>query len=133
MMALSRRPRNGIRYRQAVPAEKEEKMGYQRGSLKQVPRKEGITWVLRYRVTGTDGRRVENTLPIGLVRDFPTEKAAWREVDNLGLAIRINSDSATIGRTRFAGLAQHYLRSDFGTDAVRPTSEGTAAHTTPIV
>ncbi len=39
-------------------------------------RKEGATWVLRYRVTASDGRRVENIMHVGLVRDFPKEKDA---------------------------------------------------------
>jgi integrase len=101
-------------------------MAYQRGSLKKVPRKEGDTWVLRYRVDAADGRRVENTLPVGLVRDFPTEKAAWREVDRLGLLIRVNSDAPAPGRIHFASLAEHYLKADFGPDAARPKSENTA-------
>src|ERR1019366_4158927 len=101
-------------------------MGYQRGSLKQVPRKKGDTWVLRYRVsTAAEGRRVENTLPIGLVRDFPSENAAWREVDRLGVLVRINSDSPAPGGIRFDALAEHYLIADFGADAVRPKSENT--------
>jgi integrase len=100
-------------------------MAYQRGSLKQVPRKKGDTWVLRYRVAAADGRRVENALPIGLVRDFPNEKAAWREVDRLGVLVRINSDSPNPGRIRFNSLAEHYLKADFGADAVRPKSENT--------
>ena len=104
-------------------------MAYQRGSLKKVPRKEGETWVLRFRVGSADGRRVENTLPIGLVRDFPSEKAAWREVDRLGLFARINSDATALGRIHFAALAEHYLKADFGADAVRPKS----ANTIPIV
>ena len=108
-------------------------MAYQRGSLKKVPRKEGDTWVLRYRVATADGRRVENTLPIGLVRDFPSEKAAWREVDTLGLLVRINSDAPAPGRIHFASLAEHYLRADFGQDAVRPKTEGTTANTQHIV
>jgi integrase len=108
-------------------------VAYQRGSLKKVPRKEGDTWVLRYRVSSTDGRRVENTLPVGLVRDFPSEKAAWREVDRLGLLIRVNSDAPAPGRTHFAALAEHYLRADFGEDAVRPKSENTALTVQHIV
>src|SRR5690348_3748015 len=51
-------------------------MAYQRGSLKKVPRKEGETWVLRYRVTNADGKRVENTLPIGLVEKFSKDSDA---------------------------------------------------------
>jgi integrase len=109
-----------------------QKLSYQRGSLKQVPRKQGDTWVLRYRVVNAEGRRVENTFPIGLVRDFPTEKAAWREADRLNLRIRINEAPAP-GRIRFSGLAEHYLRSDFGPDAMRPKTEGTTLNTQQIV
>jgi len=103
-------------------------MAYQRGSLKKVSRREGETWVLRYRVTASDGRRVENVIPVGLVRDFPKDKDAWREADRLGLAVRIN-DSPMPGRARFDFLAEHYLKADFGADAVRPKS----ANTIPIV
>ena len=103
-------------------------MAYQRGSLKKVSRREGATWVLRYRVI--------------------TRKAgAWRT--------RCRSDSCVIsrrrrthgakstgwgyqprqqrcpcpGRTRFDALAEHYLKADFGEDAVRPKS----VNTIPIV
>jgi integrase len=108
-------------------------MAYQRGSLKKVPRKEGDTWVLRYRVASADGRRVENTLPVGLVRDFPSEKAAWREVDRLGLLNRVNSDAPAAGRIRFGALGEHYLKADFGPDAARPKSENTALTVQHIV
>jgi integrase len=107
-------------------------MTHQRGSLRVVRRKRGDTWVLRYRVTGSDGRRVENTMPVGLVRDFPAEKAAWREVDKLGLLVRIN-EAPCPGRIRFNSLAEHYLKADFGADAVRPKAENTTAITQHIV
>jgi integrase len=103
-------------------------MAYQRGSLKKIPRKEGETWVLRFRVTNAEGRRVENTLAIGLVREFPKETDAWREVDRIGLCVRIN-DTPAPGRVSFHFLAEHYLKADFGTDAVRPKS----VNTIPIV
>jgi integrase len=103
-------------------------MAYQRGALRKVHRKAGDTWVLRYRVTHSDGRRVENTLPVGLVRDLPKAKDAWREVDRLGLHVRIN-DESTDTRIRFNTLAEHYLKADFGSDAVRPKS----VNTIPIV
>jgi integrase len=103
-------------------------MSYQRGSLKKLSRKEGETWVLRFRVLSAEGKRVEHTLPIGLVRDFPKDKDAWREVDRLGLGIRIN-DAPAPGRASFVFLAEHYLKADFGSDAVRPKS----ANTIPIV
>lgn len=103
-------------------------MAYQRGSLKKVRRKEGETWVLRYRVASADGRRVEHTTPIGLVRQFPKDTDARREADRLGLPVRIN-DGLLPGRMQFNFLAEHYLRADFGADAVRPKS----ANTIPIV
>jgi integrase len=84
--------------------------------------------VLRYRVTSADGRRVENIATIGLVREFPKDKDAWREVDRLGLGVRIN-DAPAPGRASFHFLAEHYLKADFGADAVRPKS----ANTIPIV
>lgn len=107
-------------------------MAYQRGSLKKVPRKEGDTWVLRYRVTGTDGKRVENTMPVGLVRDFPKEQHAWREVNKLDLLIRIN-EAPCPARIRFSQLAEHYLTFDFGAEAVRPKTERTTINTQQIV
>jgi integrase len=107
-------------------------MAYQRGSLKKVRRKEGETWVLRYRVTNPDGKRVENVTPIGLVRQFPKDKDAWREADRLGLGIRIN-DTPTPGRASFHFLAEHYLKADFGADSVRPKSENTISHVEHVV
>jgi integrase len=103
-------------------------MSYQRGSLKKYPRKGGEIWVLRYRITKPNGKRVERGIPVGPVRDFPKAKDAWREVDKLGLLVRINGAPAD-GRIRFDALAEHYLQSDFGADAVRPKS----TNTIPIV
>ena len=107
-------------------------MSYQRGSLKKLPRKGGETWVLRYRVTKADGRRVEHIMPVALVGDFPKEKDAWREVNRLGLLVRINDDPVDV-RLRFDALAEHYLRNDFGADAVRPKTERTTLNTQQIV
>jgi hypothetical protein len=98
-------------------------MSYQRGSLKQENRKEGVTWSLRYRVNSPDGKRVENTLPIGLVRDFPSKGDAWREVDRLGLGNRINSEEYVSGAIKFAALAEFYLKTDYGEHAGRPKSD----------
>jgi integrase len=103
-------------------------MGYQRGALRKLQRKAGETWVLRYRVTNADGKRVEHNVSVGLVRDFPKENDAWREIDRLGLLVRINEPPDDI-RIRFDALAEHYLKADFGKDAVRPKS----LNTVPIV
>jgi hypothetical protein len=81
---------------------------------------------LRYRITQPDGRRVEHTHIVGLVADFPKCKDALREVDSLGLIARINDESADT-RIHFDALAEHYLRTDFGQDAVRPKSANTIA------
>jgi len=78
--------------------------------------------VLRFRVARAEGGRVENTMPVGLVRDFPKERDAWREVDRLGLLTRINAGPSP-GSIRFDELAEHYLTADFGEDAVRPKSD----------
>ena len=106
-------------------------MSYQRGSLKKLPRKGGETWVLRYRVE-KHGKRVEHGATVGLVRDFPKEKDAWREVDRLGLLVRINDEPGDI-RIHFSALAEHYLKADFGEHAVRPKSDNTIAITNHIV
>lgn len=108
-------------------------MSYQRGSIRKEKRKGGKdVWVLRYRASSPDGRRVERTLPIGLVRDFPNEAAAWREADRQGLRVRINETRAP-ERIRFDALAEHYLRVDFGEEAIRPKSEATALNMQHIV
>ena len=73
-----------------------------------------------------------DTIPVGLLRDFPKEKDAWREVDKLGLAVRIN-EAPCPGRIRFNALCEHYLKADFGADAVRPKSDNTTAITQHIV
>jgi len=81
--------------------------------------------VLRYRVT-QDERRVEHIRFVGLVRDFPKVNDARREADRL--LARINEE-AQDARIHFDALAEHYLKSDFGEDAVRPKS----LTTVPIV
>jgi integrase len=108
-------------------------MSYQRGSLKKVKRKEGEIWVLRYRVTNSDGRRVENIMPIGLVQRFPKGKDAWREADRLGLSVRINDAPAVAPSVSFHFLAEHYLKAEFGVDALRPKSVNTTSHVEQVV
>src|SRR5258708_10057740 len=105
-------------------------MSYQRGSLKKVKRREEEIWVLRYRVTNSDGRRVENVMPIGLVRQFPKDKDALREANRLGLSVKINEAPT---RVSFLFLAEHYLKADFGADAVRPKSVNTISHVEQVV
>ncbi len=63
---------------------------------------------------------------IGLVRDFPKERDARREADRLGRLVRINEPPRDT-RIRFDVLAEHYLKNDFGADAVRPKTERTTS------
>jgi len=79
---------------------------HQRGWLKKETRRNGETWVLFYRtIRKSDGKRVENKIAIGLVRDFPEKSHAWAEVERLHLPI--NQVNSRRGVT-FGDLAQHY-------------------------
>src|ERR1700730_4496061 len=97
----------------------------QRGWLKKEIRTQGETWVLYFRTTRKfDGRRVENKIPIGLVRDFPDKSSAWAEVERLHLAL--NPVDSRLGVT-FVDLAQHYTEHEL---VDRSESIHPKAHTT---
>jgi integrase len=82
---------------------------YQRGCLRQEQRKNGWVWKLRhYAVRAKDGKRVEQTLFVGYVRDFPTESDAWREVDRQLLTDRINNNNPHEHNATFQQIAQHF-------------------------
>jgi len=71
---------------------------YQIGSLRKIMRAEGLTWVLRYYATRSDGKRVERTTAIGLVKDIgPSPADASREVDRQKLRETINQFAALPG------------------------------------
>jgi integrase len=53
-------------------------------------------------------------------------------VDRLGVLVRIN-DAPSSSRIRFDSVAEHYLKADFGVDAVRPKSENTISHVEQVV
>jgi hypothetical protein len=79
---------------------------HQRGWLKKESRAQGETWVLFFRTARKlDGKRVENKIPIGLVKEFPEKSDAWSEVERLRLTI--NPVNLRRGIT-FGDLAQHY-------------------------
>lgn len=62
--------------------------------------------MLFYRTTRQfDGKRVENRVAIGLLKDFPEKGHAWAEVERLHL--HINQVNSRRGIT-FGDLAQHY-------------------------
>jgi integrase len=98
---------------------------HQRGWLKKEKRSQGETWMLFFRtVRESDGKRVENKVPIGLVKDFSSKRAAWAEVERQHL--QINKVDFR-GRVMFADLAKHYSEYELGeqTESVNPK-----AHTT---
>lgn len=97
-------------------------MAYQRGSLKKVERKEGVTWVLRYRSHGKE----QTPLIVGLVSDFPSEDEANVEVDRLGFRVRINCTNPKTNRVKFDELAEYYLKVEFDPEVTAsPKSENT--------
>jgi integrase len=62
------------------------------------------------RLRPRDGQRVAAKITIGSLSDFPTESAAWAEVNRLGLEAQINVPYS--GRITFADLANMYVTSE---------------------
>jgi integrase len=98
---------------------------HQRGWLKKERRKEGETWMLYFRaLRESDGKRVENKIPIGLVSKFPSKASVWREVERQHLHINETDFKA---RVTFADLANHYMEHELGEQTV---SVSPKSHTT---
>jgi hypothetical protein len=92
-------------------------MAYQRGSLKKVKKKEGLMWVLRYRVGGSE----QTPLVVGLVADFPTEDEA---IAGSGSPSTSTEDQTARAKAR-AGLSSMSLRST--------TSKSSSTRRSPLV
>jgi len=90
----------------------------QQGSPRIEDRADGLTWVLRYYATRSDGKRVERTVPIGLVEDIGSCRAdAWREVERQKLRETINLLQPFRGTPRTYGqLCQHYIENELRID-----------------
>ena len=72
----------------------------------------GKNWVFRYSVVRpADGKRVEHTKVVGLVKQL-TESEAWDEVERLGLAKLVNNP--TTGKVKFNDMAGHYAANALG-------------------
>jgi len=67
-----------------------------------------MTWIYRFQTTRPlDGKTVENTKVVGLVKEIgASEAAAWREVGRLGLDNNIDRVSGR--RSTFRELAEHF-------------------------
>ena len=91
---------------------------YQVGSVRKIKRAEGLTWVLRYYATRSDGKRVERTTAIGLVQDIgPSPADASREVDRQNLRETINQLQPFQGKPRtFGQLCQEYIENELRID-----------------
>jgi hypothetical protein len=98
---------------------------HQRGWLKKEKRSQGESWVLFYRTTRkSDGKRVENKIPIGLAKKFSEKSDVWSEVERLHL--HINRVDLRRGVT-FGDLAQHYAEHEL---VYQTESIHAKAHTT---
>ncbi len=79
----------------------------QRGWLRKKKYTAGMTWLFCFQVTRpSDGKRVENSKPVGLVAHFPDEKAAWVEVGKLGLQKYL--DNPISPEPKFKDIAEHW-------------------------
>jgi len=98
---------------------------YQNGSVRIERRSEGETWVFRFQVTRSDGKRVEHKRRLGLVSDVgATEKHAWQEVDRQHLRELANELQPFRGKpTTFAQLCQHYIENELQDDQSEATIE----------
>jgi len=110
---------------------------HQRGWLRVEKRKQGKTWVLRYNVTReSDGerKRVEHTVAIGLMRDFPHKSDAWAEVERLHPHEQINEPEFR-GRVMFSDLAFHFQKHELDeqTRSITPLAPTTMATYRPIL
>ncbi len=85
---------------------------HQRGWIKKEQRKNGETWMLFFRTTRkSDGKRVEQKIPVGTVLEFPSKASAWAELERQQL--QINKPDFR-RRILFADLAQHYQQHELG-------------------
>src|SRR6516225_3767648 len=96
---------------------------YQNGSVRIEQRKNGPTWVYRFQVTRSDGRRVEHTAALGLVEELgAAEKDAWAEVDRQHLRENVNQLQPFRGMPRTYGqLCQHYIKNELMEDQSEAT------------
>jgi Phage integrase, N-terminal SAM-like domain len=98
---------------------------YQHGSVRIEQRSDGPTWVYRFYVTRSDGKRVEHKASLGLVNKIgATEKHAWQEVDRQRLRDNANKSQPFRGKpTTFRQLCQHYMENELQEDQSNATIE----------
>jgi len=81
-----------------------------RGWLRQRKRADGMTWLWCYqRLRPSDGKMVENSIPLGMVAEIGDESAAWFEVGELRLVEKYISQPIS-GKPTFSELCDAYVR-----------------------
>lgn len=98
---------------------------YQNGSVRVEQRSDGPTWVYRFQVTRSDGKRVEHKAALGSVSNIGSKETdAWREVDRLRLRENINRHQPFRGKPKTYGqLCQHYMQNELQEDQSEATVE----------
>src|SRR6185312_11319693 len=96
---------------------------YQNGSVRIEHRKDGPTWVYRFQITRSDGKRVEHTVALGLVKRVGLkDKNAWEEIDRQHLRETVNQLQPFKGTPRTYGqLCQHYIENELMEDQSEAT------------
>jgi integrase len=97
---------------------------YQNGWLQKKPRKSGDIWVFCYRrQRAEDGAWVQATpIKVGKVKNYPSEEAAWRRVEELHL--NPNQSPFEVGaKPLFGELAAHYIQRELPEDQTQATIE----------
>ena len=100
-----------------------------KGTVSKKQRANGLTWIYRFQTTrALDGKTVENTKVVGLVKDIGPEGAAWREIGRLGLDK--NNDRVSGCRSTFRELAEHFRQHELKkTSGIAVKAEETVATT----
>ena len=99
-----------------------------KGTVSKKQRANGLTWIYRFQTTrALDGKTVENTKVVGLVKDVgSSEGAAWREIGRLGLDKNIDRVSGC--RSTFRELAEHFRQHELKkTSGIAVRAEETVA------
>ena len=97
---------------------------FQNGWLQKKPRKSGDIWVFCYRrQRPEDGEWVQATpIKVGKIKDYPSEEAAWRRVEELHL--NPNQSPFELGaQPLFGELAAHYIQKELPEDQREATIE----------
>jgi integrase len=89
---------------------------YQEGSLRLESRKGGKVWRLRFRITRSDGNRVEHAIVIGTQKELPTRAAAREFVKSLYLPINHPAPNNNGRPVTFSDIAGHYIQEELTED-----------------